>query len=154
MGWFDPAEGLSDKAREVLERLANSGSSEAAGVADCLNTIASNGDAQEEDYYLLGCAEEIVEAANAFITEVKPSLFDALLVYARKGKSAEVASVIVSSKEMGGGRSRKAVFLQGSPLWTNFGDRAFVFANAADAQWFIDRYPESLAGSQVYERKN
>jgi hypothetical protein len=72
MSWFVPAEGLSDKARQALEDLANSGQSEAAGVADCLNTIAENGDGQEEDNHLLNCADEIIAAARAFVARVKP----------------------------------------------------------------------------------
>lgn len=71
MGWFTPADGLSDKAQAALQRLADCGSSEAAGVADTLNTIAENGDGQETDEHLVGCAEEIRDYAVSFIQEVR-----------------------------------------------------------------------------------
>jgi hypothetical protein len=71
MGWFNPAEDLSDKAREALQGLADSCSSEAAGVADTLNTIAENGEEQATDEHLVGCAEEIRDYAVSFIQEVR-----------------------------------------------------------------------------------
>lgn len=66
-----PHEGLSEKATEVIEGMFSSGSSEQWAVADCLNTIAGNGDEQETDEHLIGCAEEIRDAANYFIEQLK-----------------------------------------------------------------------------------
>ena len=61
------AEGLSDKARKMIEAMLNSGSTEQAAVAECLDNIAYNGDGQETDEFLSGCAQEIsAEAAYAF----------------------------------------------------------------------------------------
>jgi len=71
MGWFTAAPELSDKASEVLTQLAESGQSESIDVADCLNTIAENGEEQAADEYLVGCAEEMIEAAQAVITALK-----------------------------------------------------------------------------------
>lgn len=73
MSWFTPAEGLSQKALESLKGLADSGSSEYSGVADTLNTIAENSDEQASDEHLIGCAEQIIEAARGFIKDVTGS---------------------------------------------------------------------------------
>jgi hypothetical protein len=70
MSWFTPAPGLSDKARGLLKDMANSGESETSGVAEILNTIASNGEGQEKDEHLLTCAEEIRDAVQAFIVQM------------------------------------------------------------------------------------
>lgn len=70
MGWFNPSDELSAKAEHTLRGLADSGSSEAATVADCLNTIADNGDEQAEDEYLAGCAEQIAGHALAVAYEL------------------------------------------------------------------------------------
>ena len=67
MGWFNPVENLSEKAEETLETLANAASSEASGVADVLNTIASNSTEQASDEHLICCAGEIRDAAQFFI---------------------------------------------------------------------------------------
>lgn len=79
MTWFHPADDLSDKAEAELKSLADLGSSEAAAVADCLNTIAENGDYQAEDKYLVGCAGEIRDYAQRFIKEVRPGKFGLLV---------------------------------------------------------------------------
>ncbi len=71
MSWFNPAKELSDKTREALKIMAESGSSEAAGVADILNTIAENGGEQTSDEYLIACAEEVKDAVQAFINAMK-----------------------------------------------------------------------------------
>ena len=70
MSWFCPAPGLSDKVHNTLQNFVDSCSSEAAAVADCLNTIASNGGDQATDEYLIGCAEEIRDWAQDFINTV------------------------------------------------------------------------------------
>ena len=67
MSWFIPSDNLSNKARKVLNQLAESGSSEAAGVADILNTIAENDKESAKDAFLVTCAEEIRDYANEII---------------------------------------------------------------------------------------
>lgn len=66
MGAFYSHPGLSDSARRALEELVASGSSEAIGVAEILNTIAENGDEMESDEFLVRSAYEIVRAALKF----------------------------------------------------------------------------------------
>jgi len=66
-----PQTETTPSSREVLRDLASCGSSEALAVADCLQTIAENGDEQAETSYLVGCAEEIVCYALHFIERVK-----------------------------------------------------------------------------------
>lgn len=68
---FDTSENLSAKAAEELQELGDSGDSQAFAVADCLNTIAENGGDQSTDEYLIGCAQEIITAAQRFIDEVQ-----------------------------------------------------------------------------------
>jgi len=72
MSWCTPADVLSPNAKQVLTDMASNGSSEAAAVADCLNTIASNGEEQATDRYLVGCAEEIRDYAIRFINLMRP----------------------------------------------------------------------------------
>lgn len=62
---------MTGKCNEILDEMENSGSSESLAVADCLRTIASNGGEQGYDKYLIGCAEEIRDAAQGFIAEMK-----------------------------------------------------------------------------------
>ena len=64
------ADGVESKTGEVLTSLANSGSTEAIAVAACLNGIAENGEGQESTDFLVGCAQEIVDAALGFIKRV------------------------------------------------------------------------------------
>lgn len=71
MSNFTAAEGLSEKAARILEEMAESGDSQRSGVADILNTIAENGEGQEEDGFLATCAEEIRAAAQDFIDQVE-----------------------------------------------------------------------------------
>lgn len=61
---------VSEKAAEILDEFANSGSCETSGVASILGTIAENGGGQETDDFLLACAEEIRHAADSFITRL------------------------------------------------------------------------------------
>lgn len=71
MGWFSPATHLSAQASTVLTELATSGSSEDAGVADTLNTIAQNGEDSATDEYILGCAEQMLAAAVQVIQALR-----------------------------------------------------------------------------------
>lgn len=73
MGWFSPASGLSNKAEQSLRHLAESGQSEAAGVADILNTIAENSEEQALNEHLVDCSGQIIEAAEGFIRDVHGS---------------------------------------------------------------------------------
>ncbi len=50
---------MSPKLEAILASLDSACASEAAAVAECLRTIASNGGEQSEDAFLLVCAEEI-----------------------------------------------------------------------------------------------
>jgi hypothetical protein len=56
---------------KVLTRMSQSGSSEAEAVAECLNTIAENGEGSETDEHLVACAQEIIDWAQSFIDEVR-----------------------------------------------------------------------------------
>lgn len=68
---FHTSENLSAKVAEVIQELGDSGDSQAFAVADCLNTIAENGGDQSTNEYLIGCAQEIITAAQRFISEVQ-----------------------------------------------------------------------------------
>ena len=68
---FDTSENLSAKVAEVIQELGDAGDSQALAVAECLNTIAENGGDQSTDEYLIGCAQEIIAAAQRFIDEVQ-----------------------------------------------------------------------------------
>lgn len=61
---------ISDKAVEILTEFERSGQTETIEVAEILKSIASNGDGQETDEFLLACAEEIRNAADAFINRL------------------------------------------------------------------------------------
>lgn len=65
-------EEMDDRVYLILRQMEDSGQSETAGVADILKTIAENGDGQAVTSYLIGCAEEIIAAAQAFIADAKP----------------------------------------------------------------------------------
>lgn len=64
-------EEVDDRVYLVLSQMEDSGQSEMAGVADVLNGIASNGGNQAVTSYLIGCAEEIIAAAQGFIDDVR-----------------------------------------------------------------------------------
>lgn len=66
------ANGLSPKLVELFTAMFQSGQSEAFGVADCLNCIASNGDGQEGDDHMLACAEEMLTSVQQVINLLKP----------------------------------------------------------------------------------
>ena len=68
---FTPAPEISLKVQKALHELWRSGTSEGKAVAECLNDIASNGDEQATDAFLLTCAEEIRDWANAFIDKIR-----------------------------------------------------------------------------------
>ena len=63
---------MTPKLERILDSLEDSCSSEALAVADCLKTIAENGDEQAEDSYLVGCAGEIRDAAQSVIDQMRP----------------------------------------------------------------------------------
>ena len=67
MSWFSPAAGLSDEAKTALRSMAESSSSEAAGVADILNTIAENCGGSETNEFLAACAQEVIDWAAHFM---------------------------------------------------------------------------------------
>lgn len=51
------------RLEKLLEEMENACDSQALAVADCLRTIAENGDEQSEPEYLAGCAREIADWA-------------------------------------------------------------------------------------------
>lgn len=63
---------LSPKASEVITRLANSNDSQSKAIAEFLNDVASNGEGQEADEFLLTCAGELVKAASAVVATLSP----------------------------------------------------------------------------------
>lgn len=150
MSWFSPAEHLDPKTAEVLKDLAEAGGSESAAVAEALNTIAEN--AVEDDIeqatneYLMGCADEIIDAARYFIDRVKPPLVEALMAYAKQSGDVQKEACIYNPVSN--------TYLAGLPtLWTHFGERAFCFANKQDAEALLNRYPVELKSAtvQVFE---
>ena len=62
---------LSKKAETLLNEMIASGQSETMGVADILQTIASNGEEMEKDENLIGNAAEIRDAATYFIHQME-----------------------------------------------------------------------------------
>ena len=67
-------EDISAPIAAELEAMFNSGSSEQYAVADCLNTIAENGEDQATDEHLVACAEEIRNAAQRVISVINPEI--------------------------------------------------------------------------------
>lgn len=65
------AEGLSPKAAQLIQSLLESGDSQQFAVGECLNDIASNGDGQEEDDFLISCAQEIAAEAAYFASQLR-----------------------------------------------------------------------------------
>ena len=55
---------MSERLADILKRMAKSGQTEQITVAECLLDIAQDGDSDE---FLLVCAEEIRDAAQAVI---------------------------------------------------------------------------------------
>jgi len=72
MGWYHPAPGLSDKAKAVFKELVSSCSSEAAGVVECLNTIAENGEDQATDAFLADCAFAMRDFCQRVVNALTP----------------------------------------------------------------------------------
>ncbi len=62
------AAGLNPKLKDILIGFFESGSSEAYSIADCLNTIAENGDEYTSDAFMLAAAEILQDAATTVIT--------------------------------------------------------------------------------------
>ena len=62
---------VSDKVKSVLNILYKGGSSEETYVATALEEIASNGEGQDTDEFLITAAEEIKNAADWFIKRLK-----------------------------------------------------------------------------------
>jgi hypothetical protein len=58
---------MTKKFTELLEEMMESCDTQQLAVAECLQTVAENGDDQEEDDFLIGCAEEIRDAAQYVI---------------------------------------------------------------------------------------
>lgn len=54
---------ISEKLEALLLQLEESGDSQKLAVADCLRTIASNGDEQATDKFIACCANELGQAA-------------------------------------------------------------------------------------------
>jgi len=61
---------MTKKLRAILDQMEQSGQSEQLAVSECLTTIAENGDGSEQDSHLLGCAEEIRDAAQSVIDQM------------------------------------------------------------------------------------
>lgn len=62
---------MTKKLQAILEELEDSGTSESLAVADCLLSIAENGEESDEDEFLLGCAEEIRNSAQSVIDRMR-----------------------------------------------------------------------------------
>jgi len=58
---------MTQKFKRLLEQMQESCDSQQLAVSDCLLTIAENGEGSEEDEFLIGCAEEIRDAAQYVI---------------------------------------------------------------------------------------
>ena len=76
------------------------------------------------------------------------AVFDRLYGLAQEGKSVENGEVIIIREPPGGEHG----YLQGSPLWTTFGERAYVFANEEDAQKLMDEFPDTFAHCRIHRR--
>lgn len=74
MSNLTPAAGLSVAAADVIRELADSGQSEAYAVAECLNTIAENGEESATDAHLAACADELIAAATRFKQAIQQGL--------------------------------------------------------------------------------
>ena len=61
---------MSERLDHILKAMRRSGQTEQIAVADCLLDIAENGDG-DGDEFLLVCAEEIRDAAQAVIDRMK-----------------------------------------------------------------------------------
>lgn len=153
---FQTAPGVSPDVAAALDSMAISGSSETIAVAECLNTIAENGDEQATDDFLLGCAEELIEAARGFIRRVRLPLPTALAAYAAEPHEMSQPSLIVTTPVEEHDRVwpefLRCVETSGDSLWTRMAGQAFTFANEADAAQFLERYADLLPGARVKVR--
>jgi hypothetical protein len=66
------ADNLSAKAKMFITAGLKSGDTQYHAIADCLNTIAENGDGQETDEFLHVCAEELVHYSQAAVKFLNP----------------------------------------------------------------------------------
>jgi len=73
------AEGLSDKARKLLNEMLNSGNAQQVYIAEALDEIASNGEGQETNEFLANCAHELSCEAALVATTLKPLRKDELV---------------------------------------------------------------------------
>jgi hypothetical protein len=65
------AKGLSDNARQAINQLFSSGSSEEATLAELLDDVASSGEGQETDQFLVQVAEELEDACQWLIRTLR-----------------------------------------------------------------------------------
>jgi hypothetical protein len=103
---FDVSENVSKRAAKVLKELGDSCTSEGSGVADILNSIASNGGELATNKHLICCAEQIMEAAERFIHALGGStkydrLLDAVRTAIANWASGDLAGAVTRmSKEI------------------------------------------------------
>jgi hypothetical protein len=94
---------LDSKLAEIIQEMLDSGDSQQYAVADCLNTIASNGEGQETPGFIVISAEEIRSAAESFIKRVveKHEVERTFLAFCREisGKGTTWIRPIVASSE-------------------------------------------------------
>lgn len=64
---------MTKKFVRLLDEMQESGDSQQLAVSDCLLGIAENGEESEEDEFLIGCAEEIRDAAQYVIDTMSKS---------------------------------------------------------------------------------
>jgi hypothetical protein len=67
------SDNLSPNAKAILDQLFNVGDSQSLAVAECLNTIAENGEDSASDGYLVVCAQEIRDAATTVMKALDPT---------------------------------------------------------------------------------
>lgn len=63
---------MTKKLGRILKQMTDSCDSQQAAVSECLYLIAGNGDGQETDSFLIGCAGEIRDAAQSVIDQMTP----------------------------------------------------------------------------------
>jgi hypothetical protein len=62
---------MTKKMETILTELENSGASEAMAVAEFLRDVASNGELQERNKFLVACAEEIRDWAQFVVIKMR-----------------------------------------------------------------------------------
>jgi hypothetical protein len=73
MSYEAPSDNLSLNAKAILDQLFNADDSQSLAVAECLNTIAENGEDRASDAYLVVCAQEIRDAATTVMKALGPT---------------------------------------------------------------------------------